>query len=79
VYGTSEITGVKGVNTSDECNMSKLTKKYDPYSDEIRNANKPNKKGGTAVPMEGQQPSKTTTVATFEAAVIISKQLCRRL
>jgi len=33
--------------------MSKLTKKYDPYSDGIRKANKPNKNGGRAVPMEG--------------------------
>jgi len=38
-----EITGVKGVNASDECNMSKLTKKYDPYSGNIPKANKPNK------------------------------------
>jgi hypothetical protein len=54
VYGTSEITGVKGVKTSGDCNMSKLTKKFDPCSaDYIRKANKPNKKGGRAVPMEG--------------------------
>jgi len=37
--------GIKGVNTSDECNMMKLNKKYDPYSHHIQKVHRKDKKG----------------------------------
>ena len=47
------MTGIKGINSSDECNITKLTKKYDPYSEHIQKAQKQDIKGTRAVPMEG--------------------------
>jgi hypothetical protein len=44
---------MKGVNTNKECNMTKLTKKCDPYSDHIQKAHKQNKKGTRVLPVEG--------------------------
>jgi hypothetical protein len=50
--------GIKGVKTSDECNMTKLTKKYDSYSDHIRKAHRKEKKGLEQCLLKDKNPSK---------------------
>jgi len=58
--------------------MTKLTKKYDPYSDHIQKRTSNSKRGLERCPRKDNNHPKQH-VTTLEASVTITLQLCREL